>query len=76
VIGSRPGSADLDGWGTALPLAAGIRSLGLLTDDFRPYSFTTLSEEADSGSVVALFERISGADTGCGCPLTAVIGTG
>jgi hypothetical protein len=49
-----PGSADLDRWGIALPLAAAIRSLGLPTHDFRPYSFATLSEQAGSGSAVAL----------------------
>ena len=34
-----PDSADLDRRGIARPLAAAIRSLGLRTDDFRPYSF-------------------------------------
>ena len=42
----------------AAPLAAAIRSLGLPTDDFRPYSFTILSEQAGSGSAVALRANI------------------
>jgi hypothetical protein len=49
-----PGAGDLDRWGIVLALAAAIRSLGLRTDDFRPYSFTTSPEQAGSGSVLLI----------------------